>query len=235
MDIKVADEVWIGTALLHYEKPSAKSFSNNQILYRIKQENIFGAIRPDIQTHIISHCVANKPAQPNRCRMLYSLRDGTKRLFRDTDNCDLSRVNGKTKPNEEDVPEKYRYLLNWYNGEYNRIDLRESTTLKHNERCPKCKENIKAILQNIYGKVEQNYKFQIGTLPSNFKGNKYFESLRKIFEALQEHRGFKDFVKVKTLPVVIFLFQIQALLLSLMSLNISHRLENVHLNFIPKN
>lgn len=209
MDIKVADEVWIGTALLHYENPSSKSFSNTLILERIKQENIFGIIRPGIQTHIVSHCLANKPAQPNTCRMLYVLPDRTKRLYKVSDNCHPSRQNGKTMPNKDDIPKKYSSLIDWYKNEYNRAATKDPptehklgkfTTTKHDERCPECKQTIGEILEQTYGEVKRNYKFQIGTSPSEFNDKKYGEGLKKIFEALQEHRGFRDFIKAKTLP-----------------------------------
>ncbi len=70
----------------------------------------------------------------------------------------------------------------------------------HNQRCPKCKEAIKNILEKIYGKVEANYKFNISPYPENLKDTPYYRQLKKIFEALQNYRGFMNFVKVKTLP-----------------------------------
>mgnify|MGYP001133276171 FL=1 len=69
----------------------------------------------------------------------------------------------------------------------------------HDERCAKCKETIKKLLEKIYGKVEQNYKFEIGTQPEDFKNTPYYDKLRWIYEALQSHRDFKEFVKAKTL------------------------------------
>ncbi len=119
LDIKVADEVWIGCAFLHKENPQELGFSNSQIVDRIRQENIFGSIRPGIQIHISTHCVANTPAQPNKCRMLYKLPDGRKRLFKETDDFHESRQNGKTTPNTEDIPKKYLFLIDWYVSEYN--------------------------------------------------------------------------------------------------------------------
>lgn len=71
---------------------------------------------------------------------------------------------------------------------------------RHNERCPECKRGIGKILEGIHGEVKRNYKFQIGTKPSDFGEKKFCEELGRIFVALQEHRVFKDFVKVKTLP-----------------------------------
>lgn len=71
---------------------------------------------------------------------------------------------------------------------------------KHDERCVECKATVMTILKKIYGNVEQNYRFEFGTLPSDFEGTKYHESLKKIYEALQNHRGNRDFVKAKELP-----------------------------------
>ena len=68
------------------------------------------------------------------------------------------------------------------------------------ERCPKCKETIKRLLEKIYGRVEKNYKFNIGTHIQDFKGKPYYNKLREIHKVLQNHRGFKEFVKTETLP-----------------------------------
>lgn len=70
----------------------------------------------------------------------------------------------------------------------------------HGERCPKCKNIVKKILEKIYGLVEQNYKFEIGTYPEDFINTLYYNNLKDIYEILQNHRGFKEFVKAKTLP-----------------------------------
>ncbi len=79
-----------------------------------------------------------------------------------------------------------------------RIDRKERKL--HDERCPECKETIRRLLEKIYGRVERNYRFDIGTIPEDFKHTPYYEQLLKIYQALQEYRGFKDFVKAKNLP-----------------------------------
>jgi len=79
-----------------------------------------------------------------------------------------------------------------------KIDRKERKL--HDERCPKCKETIRRLLEKIYGRVERNYRFDIGTIPEDFKHTPYYEQLLKIYQALQEYRGFKDFVKAKNLP-----------------------------------
>jgi copper chaperone CopZ len=70
----------------------------------------------------------------------------------------------------------------------------------HNERCPKCKETIKNLLKKIYGEVKESPKFEVGTLPVDFKDTPYYPRLKEIYKALQEYRGLRDFVKAKALP-----------------------------------
>lgn len=71
---------------------------------------------------------------------------------------------------------------------------------RHNERCPKCKEVIGMLLEKVYGHVETNYKFKIGAHPEDFKNTSNYEKIKEIYMILQSHRGFKDFVKTRTLP-----------------------------------
>jgi len=77
---------------------------------------------------------------------------------------------------------------------------RKLSNIHHDERCPKCKETIRRLLEKIYGRVEKNYKFSVGTYPEDFKETQYYCILKEIYEALQSPRGFKEFVKAKTLP-----------------------------------
>lgn len=48
ISIKVADEVWIGCALLHYENPKREDFRTGEIVGRVARENIFGSLRPGV-------------------------------------------------------------------------------------------------------------------------------------------------------------------------------------------
>ncbi len=75
-----------------------------------------------------------------------------------------------------------------------------SSIIHHDERCPKCKETIRKFLERIYGKVELNYKFEVGTHLKDFLNTSCYGELKEIYEALQNHRGFKEFVKATTLP-----------------------------------
>jgi hypothetical protein len=78
-----------------------------------------------------------------------------------------------------------------------RISSEESI---HDERCPKCKETIRKMLEKIYDKVETNYRFEIGTSPQDFMNTLHYRALKNILNLLQDYREFKEFVKAKTLP-----------------------------------
>jgi hypothetical protein len=72
--------------------------------------------------------------------------------------------------------------------------------VRHDERCPECKETIKKMLERTYGKVYQNYKLEIGTLPEDFKNSQHYARLKEIHAALQNQRGFSEFVRSSILP-----------------------------------
>ena len=74
------------------------------------------------------------------------------------------------------------------------------TKKPHNERCPRCKEAVKSLLEKIYGKVESNYKLHNGVSPEDFRDTTYYKTLKEIYQALQIYRGHKKFTNVKTLP-----------------------------------
>lgn len=78
-------------------------------------------------------------------------------------------------------------------------EVRASET-HHYESCPKCKNTIGQLLEKIYGTVERSYRFRIGTRPEDFRNTPYYGKLKEIYEALQDHRGFRDFVRAGTLP-----------------------------------
>ena len=92
---KVADEVWIILALLHRENPKREDFIVTEIVERARQEKISGELRPGVQVHAYLHCVANRPPNPGRYRMLYATGKNTRRLFRETDDFDPRRPKRK--------------------------------------------------------------------------------------------------------------------------------------------
>lgn len=102
--IKVADEVWIATALLHRENPKREDFNVAEIIERARRENISGGLRAGVQVHAYLHCVANRPPNPGSHRMLYATGKSTRRLFRETDDFDPKRRRGKVTPDKEDIP-----------------------------------------------------------------------------------------------------------------------------------
>jgi hypothetical protein len=111
--IKVADEVWIATALLHSEYPRRADFGIDEIKQRAIHE-LGRELRSGVYVHIVQHCVANRPPSPGRYRMLVETTSGRRRLFRTGDSYHAAREGSKTHPALEDLPEKYRSLIDWY-------------------------------------------------------------------------------------------------------------------------
>ncbi len=62
--VKVADEVWIATALLHREHPERDSFQVGEIVDRAVHEKLREPLRPGVQIHASVHCVANNDGEP---------------------------------------------------------------------------------------------------------------------------------------------------------------------------
>src|SRR6266849_4898255 len=112
--IKVADEVWIATALLHSEQPERADFTIEEIMERAKKAALNDSLRPGVYVHIVQHCVANRPPNPGRYRMLFETAAGRRRLFRNGDNYDPAREGAKIVPEQEDIPSHYAPLLDWY-------------------------------------------------------------------------------------------------------------------------
>lgn len=113
--VKVADEVWVATAILHREHPERTDFAVEEIVERARQEAISGgALRPGVYVHVVQHCVANRPPNPGRYRMLFETAPARRRLYRSGDAYDAEREGAKVTPAPEDLPLAYRGLLNWY-------------------------------------------------------------------------------------------------------------------------
>ena len=113
-EIKVADEVWIVTAMLHRKHPERADFTIEEIVEQAKQESRNIPFRPGVYVHIVQHCVANRPPNPGRYRMLFETGPGRRRLFRKGDSYHPEREGAKITPKREDIP-SYDALLNWYN------------------------------------------------------------------------------------------------------------------------
>jgi hypothetical protein len=124
--VVVADQVWIATALLHREHPERADFASSEIRDRLRAEAIAeDAPAPaGVDTTIAQDCVANKRPQPDKLRMLYETGTGRRRLFRPGDDYHPEREGPPERrgtritPRREDIPERYHYLLDWYENEY---------------------------------------------------------------------------------------------------------------------
>src|SRR5689334_16404550 len=115
--LRVADETWIATALLHIENPNSEDFTVAEIVERARRENITGHLRPGVYIHANTHAVANRPPQPSTLRMLFETAPNRRRLFRQGDESHAKRE-GKTKPEADQIPDQYRYLLDWYDSKF---------------------------------------------------------------------------------------------------------------------
>lgn len=116
--VKVADEVWIAIALLHREQSDRDDFTIEEIVERARREGMTEKLRPGVRVHATQHCVANRPPNPGRYRMLFATGKSTRRLYRTGDPYDPEREGAKTTPFSAEIPEQYHTLLNWYRTEY---------------------------------------------------------------------------------------------------------------------
>jgi len=112
--LRVADEVWIAAALLQREQPTKADFAIDEIVERAAMEAIEGSIRAGVYVHIVQHCVANRPPNPGRYRMLFETSPGRRRLFRQGDVYHAAREGAKITPDPDEIPASYRDLLAWY-------------------------------------------------------------------------------------------------------------------------
>jgi hypothetical protein len=124
--IRVSDECWIALALLHREQPRTKSFTPKQILERLAKEHIHPTVRPGAQVHVYQHNVANLPPVSGKYRMFYRLADTTLRLYRLGDPCHPARK-GRTRPDVENIPAKYKPLIVWYEERYCKTREKQAT------------------------------------------------------------------------------------------------------------
>jgi len=122
---RVADEAWIVTALLHREHPEAEDFALIDLNKRAQRE--FQDCRPGVSQHLVSHCVASNPRSPAQYRMLHETARGRRRLYRPGDPTHRDRK-GKTHPDKDQLPPKYRPLVDWYLEDYIRRHARGGTS-----------------------------------------------------------------------------------------------------------
>jgi hypothetical protein len=96
VQLKVADEVWVATALLHRKHPQQTDFAIEEIMRQATKHAGKRPLRPGVYVHIVLHCVANRPAKPARYRMLIETAPGRRRLFQTGDRYHPEREGAKT-------------------------------------------------------------------------------------------------------------------------------------------
>ena len=120
VSMKVADAIWVATALLHRENPDREDFSVAEIVSKAIEADKDEGYRPGLQIHASTHCVADKNPNPGRYRMLHETRRGFRRLYRHGDPYHEYREDGKIRPEKSDLPAKYQTLVDWYDRDYSR-------------------------------------------------------------------------------------------------------------------
>jgi hypothetical protein len=121
--MKVADQIWVATALLHQDHSDEPDvdFSIQEIVQRAVSASPEDGYRPGLPIHASLHCVANKPPNPAPYQMLYETGYGRRRLFRaGVDIPHDYRKKGKIHPRKADLPAKYQPLVDWYTEVYAR-------------------------------------------------------------------------------------------------------------------
>jgi hypothetical protein len=108
--LSIGDTVWLATALLHEAQPQVSGFEHETILRKVAQLN--PSLNPrSVSTHLSTHCVASKKANPATLRILSENPDGSLRLFRSGDSFHPTRRAGRTAPKPGALPAQYVHLL----------------------------------------------------------------------------------------------------------------------------
>jgi len=69
--VKVADEVWIATALLHREHPEREDFTVAEIVERARKESLTPDLRPGVYVHALQlECGSGTVRYAHRCSRL---------------------------------------------------------------------------------------------------------------------------------------------------------------------
>jgi hypothetical protein len=119
IDVTCAVEVFLATALLHKEQPGRPDFTIQEIVNRAVRENVTGEMRSGVNVHASQHCVANRPSNPAKHRMLFATGKHTRRLLLPYDEVHPART-GKIFPEAYEMPEQYLSLLEWAKARYER-------------------------------------------------------------------------------------------------------------------
>jgi hypothetical protein len=131
-EVSCAVEVFLATALLHKENPGRSEFTIQEIAERAARENINGEVRPGVSVHASQHCVANRPPNPAKHRMLFATGKRTRRLLLRGDDVHQERT-GKIFPDPGEVPESYLPLLEWAKARYENGPSRSIPDFSHTD------------------------------------------------------------------------------------------------------
>jgi hypothetical protein len=142
--MKIADAIWLSTALLHMENPQALDFSVQEIVEKALKEKLVEGYKPGLQVHASKHCVSNKSPNPGRYRMLVETTRGRRRLFRNGDPFHPHREGGRIQPDDGSVAGEYQGALTWYEKYYDRGQRSESVV-------PKQMTNLQELLRSLRG------------------------------------------------------------------------------------
>jgi hypothetical protein len=112
LELSAADAVWIATALLHREHPERNGFTVKEITDRVAAEHLSSRNAMTIYQHANQHCVANRPPNAAKLRMLIETPDGLRRLYHAGDPTDPRRTGSRSAP--EHLPEPFTDLAAWY-------------------------------------------------------------------------------------------------------------------------
>jgi hypothetical protein len=113
LDLKVADAVWVATAMLQKEHPKQDGFSVADIVERVKAEGLTDGEDGSIYLHANQHCVANRPPNQARLRMLFQTKGNLRRLYCPTEPFHPAR-NGRFCPEPSELPIHLLPLIDWY-------------------------------------------------------------------------------------------------------------------------
>jgi len=113
LDLKVADAVWVATAMLQREHPDVEGFSVGDIVAKVKQEGLTEGQESSIYLHANQHCVANRPPKDARLRMLFQTKGNLRRIFCPSEPFHPAR-NGRYCPEPRELPDELLPLIDWY-------------------------------------------------------------------------------------------------------------------------
>jgi hypothetical protein len=73
---------------------------------------------------------------------------------------------------------------------------------RHSQSCSQCKQVLSRLLKVLAGDVREQHDLRLPARLEDYRNSPFYETLQKIYHALQQHRGFKDFVKRRSLGKV---------------------------------